>query len=136
MYKHITWLSFWERSREGKLGVTVFFIFITLLAHVIREESSFGREAGRETWGERLFASCSITFLVWSGPFGSAQGRKCVMLSDNGRRKPRDRHIHLGATVKSSQLALPFTVRDVTVLKKYIITVTKISFFKKCISKL
>ena len=37
---------------------------MTLLAYVLGEESSLGREAGREAWGEGLFASSSITFLV------------------------------------------------------------------------
>lgn len=50
-----------------------------------------------------------------SGLFGSARGRKCVILSDNRGKKPRDRPIYLGDTVKSSQLALPFTVSDVII---------------------
>lgn len=60
-----------------------------------------------------------------SALFGAARGRKCVMLSDNRGRKPRDRHIHLGDNIKSSQLALLFTVRDVI---KKIIAVLKILF--------
>lgn len=38
-----------------------------------------------------------------SGLFGSARGRKCVMLPDNRGGKARDRHVHLGDTVKSRQ---------------------------------
>lgn len=52
-----------------------------------------------------------------SGLSGSARGRKCVILSDNRGKKPRDRHIHLGDTVKRSQLALPFTVSNVIVFQ-------------------
>lgn len=50
VYKHVTMLSFWERGSEGKLGITVLFIFMTLLAYVTREGSSFGSETGREPW--------------------------------------------------------------------------------------
>lgn len=50
-----------------------------------------------------------------SGLFGSSRGRKCVILSDNKGEKPRDRPIYLGDTVKSSQLAQPFTVSTVII---------------------
>lgn len=78
-------------------------------------ESSFGGERrGRKAWGGKAicFMFCHIP-----GPsalFGSTRGRKCVMLSDNRGRKPRDGSIQLGDNIKSGQLALLFTVRDVT----------------------
>lgn len=41
--KCIMWLSFWETDREGNLGITVlFFLFVTLLAHEMGGEPSFG----------------------------------------------------------------------------------------------
>lgn len=107
--KCIMWLSFWETDREGNLGITVLFSF----------RNTFGTCDGRRTqfWGVReaiwSMFSCIPGLSALSG---SARGRKCVLLCDTRGRKPRDRHIRFGDTVKSSQLALSFTVRDATVL--------------------
>lgn len=79
--------------------------------------------------GERgvCFAFSHISHL--SGLFGSAHGRKCVMLSDNRVKKLRDPHIHLRHWQKQL-VGSAFNGKDIIFLTWYSLRL------KKYISKL
>lgn len=89
------WLSFWERGREGKLGITVLFIFHNSFGTCDRRRIQLGEGGGQG--GLLREAICFMFNHIpgLSGLFGSTRGREYVMFSDNRVRKPRDRHINL-----------------------------------------